>query len=445
MNENPLVSIVIPVYNGSNYLREAIDSALAQTYSNFEVIVVNDGSDDNGKTEEIALSYGDKIRYFYKENGGVATALNLAIKNMKGEYFSWLSHDDLYYSNKLEVQIEALKKCGDMTRIVISDYDFLEQERQEISNFRLTDMASIEKIENSIFTVLQCMVGGCTLLIHKSHFERVGNFNETLITTQDYDLWFRMFRYQKLLYVPKSLIISRLHKEQGTHTISCVSKEREELHLGFVNLVSNEEIIAMYGSKANFYSKMLNFFEGNGMKTAFLETNKKFQETSIPNNFSEQIGQMKEFLAGISNNKTKKICIFGAGYWGIKLYYELKNKLVNVDYFCDNNPTKYGYLVDNRECIPFDELKKIKNDVLVIIAIKSAIDIITKQLKDNGFKFVLTKQELEKRFFDVSELKWMSSLDGIENIDYSSPEIQTLINKFKDTIFDVCSYYEGRK
>lgn len=445
MNENPLVSIVIPVYNGSNYLREAIDSALAQTYSNFEVIVVNDGSNDNGKTEEIALSYGDKIRYFYKENGGVATALNLAIKNMKGKYFSWLSHDDLYYPNKLEVQIEALKKCGDMTRIVISDYDLLKQARQEISTFRLTDMASIEKIENSVFTVLQGLVDGCELLIHKSHFERVGNFNETLITTQDYDLWFRMFRYQKLLYIPKSLVISRLHKEQGRNTIACFIKEMEENNLRFINLISKEEVIAMYGSNANFYSKMLRLFRGNNMKMAFSETNKKFQETSIPNDFSEKIGQMKEFLAGISNNKAKKICIFGAGYQGINLYYELKNKLINVDYFCDNNPTKYGYLVDNRECIPFDELKKIKNDVLVIIAIKSAIDIITKQLKDNGFKFVLTKQELEKRFFDVSELKWMSSLDGIENIDYSSPETQTLINKFKDTIFDVCSYYEERK
>ena len=76
---DPLVSIVIPVYNGANYLREAIDSALAQTYSNVEIIVVNDGSDDGGATRDIALSYGDKIRYFAKDNGGVSTALNVGI------------------------------------------------------------------------------------------------------------------------------------------------------------------------------------------------------------------------------------------------------------------------------------------------------------------------------------------------------------------------------
>lgn len=77
---NPKVSIVIPVYNGSNYVRDAIDSALAQTYGNVEVIVVNDGSDDDGKTDEICRSYGKKIRYFKKKNGGVATALNKGIE-----------------------------------------------------------------------------------------------------------------------------------------------------------------------------------------------------------------------------------------------------------------------------------------------------------------------------------------------------------------------------
>src|SRR4026207_13272 len=93
---DPLVSIVIPVYNGANFMREAINSALAQTYKNTEVIVVNDGSTDNGLTDAIAKEYGDKICYFRKENGGCGSALNMGIANMKGDYFSWLSHDDVY-------------------------------------------------------------------------------------------------------------------------------------------------------------------------------------------------------------------------------------------------------------------------------------------------------------------------------------------------------------
>ena len=81
---SPLVSIVIPVYNGSNYLAEAIDSALAQTYPNIEILVINDGSKDDGATKNLALSYGDKIRYFEKENGEVATALNFGIEKLNG-------------------------------------------------------------------------------------------------------------------------------------------------------------------------------------------------------------------------------------------------------------------------------------------------------------------------------------------------------------------------
>ena len=115
----PKVSVVIPVYNGANYLREAIDSALSQTYSNIEIIVVNDGSNDKGETRNIALSYGDKIRYFEKENGGVSSALNLGIREMTGEYFSWLSHDDSYKPQKIENSIRYLSTFENRDRLIV--------------------------------------------------------------------------------------------------------------------------------------------------------------------------------------------------------------------------------------------------------------------------------------------------------------------------------------
>ena len=93
---SPLVSIAVPVYNGSNYMRDAIDSVLTQTYSNFEVLVINDGSQDGSATEDIAKSYGDRILYFSKPNGGVASALNRALEESKGEYFCWLSQATSY-------------------------------------------------------------------------------------------------------------------------------------------------------------------------------------------------------------------------------------------------------------------------------------------------------------------------------------------------------------
>ena len=105
----PKISIIIPAYNASDYLSEAIDSALNQTYSNIEIIVVNDGSKDDGATEKIALSYGQKIRYLSKENGGSSSALNWGISHMTGEWFSWLSHDDLYVPEKLQKQWEYMQ------------------------------------------------------------------------------------------------------------------------------------------------------------------------------------------------------------------------------------------------------------------------------------------------------------------------------------------------
>ena len=131
-NFNPKISIIVPVYNGANYLKEAIESALAQTYKNIEIIVVNDGSNDAGLTEKTALSFGNKISYFSKPNGGTSSALNLGIKNMTGEYFSWLSHDDTYYPNKLKAQINVLSKLENKNTIMMTDLDGIRSEERRV-------------------------------------------------------------------------------------------------------------------------------------------------------------------------------------------------------------------------------------------------------------------------------------------------------------------------
>ena len=221
---NPLVSIVIPVYNGSNYMKEAIESALAQTYSNIEIIVVNDGSTDN--TESIALSYGDKIRYFSKENGGVATALNMAIENALGEYISWLSHDDLYYPHKIKTQIEKLshyKLSERENTIIFSSFDTIFQKtgkkvkRNEFKEFR--------NKEDYIFKMLDVFFNskltGCTLLIPKNLFTSIGFFDTEQKTTQDYALWITFFKNGvKFLYLPYVLGTRRVHIEQDSISYS---------------------------------------------------------------------------------------------------------------------------------------------------------------------------------------------------------------------------------
>lgn len=224
---NPLVSIIIPIYNGSNYMKEAIDSALAQTYKNIEIIVVNDGSTDN--TDEIARSYGDKIRYFKKENGGVATALNLAIKEAKGDYISWLSHDDVYYKNKIEAQIEVLNNLNDKNTVLFSDIETINENGIVVSKRILKDKFSNPNDKLPLFWLLNGLIHGCSLLIKKDIYFEFNLFDENLFTVQDYYLWYDIFKKYNVYYIDKILIQSREHTQQGHLTLKDYTQKEQSL------------------------------------------------------------------------------------------------------------------------------------------------------------------------------------------------------------------------
>lgn len=220
---NPKVSIVIPVYNGSNYLKEAIDSALMQTYENLEIIVVNDGSNDGGATESIALSYGDKIRYYKKKNGGVSTALNYGISVMTGEYFSWLSHDDLYTPSKISDSVKLISMQENKDRLVACCGSFLID-----GNGELLKKSGDTFDENMVYCedvlykkILKGrMLNGCSLLIPKLAFEEIGLFDETLKYSQDALMWYKMFfGGYSLIFERKENVMRRMHNAQGSVTI----------------------------------------------------------------------------------------------------------------------------------------------------------------------------------------------------------------------------------
>jgi glycosyltransferase involved in cell wall biosynthesis len=122
-SENPLVSVIIPVYNGARFLRAALESVLAQTYRNFEVIVVDDGSvDDSGV---IAQSFPE-VRYIHQTNQGVAAARNHAIEVARGEYFAFLDQDDLWTADKLKLQIAYLLSHPEVGYTLTQQSFFLE-------------------------------------------------------------------------------------------------------------------------------------------------------------------------------------------------------------------------------------------------------------------------------------------------------------------------------
>jgi glycosyltransferase involved in cell wall biosynthesis len=267
-NFQPLVSIVIPVYNGANYMREAIDSALAQTYQNIEIIVINDGSCDDGETEAIAQSYGDRIRYFRKDNGGCASALNLGIAEMRGEYFSWLSHDDRYLPEKVGHQIELLANMENKETIIYGGYEIINSESIPQYTVRPDSVLSAGQLDIPLLPLLRGLIHGCSLLIPAKYFSEVGVFDISLPSTQDYALWFDMFRVSPLHFDPKILIQSRVHPDQGTHKIDRHIDECNALWSGFLRKLTPEEMAAMEGSSYKFLVSTAKFLANTPYKEA---------------------------------------------------------------------------------------------------------------------------------------------------------------------------------
>ncbi len=280
--QKPKVSIIIPVFNGSNYLRDAINSALAQSYPHIEILVINDGSNDSGATEAIAQSYGNKIRYFCKPNGGVASALNFGISKMTGDYFSWLSHDDLYAKEKIELQVNYLVENNLNEVILYSNYSvFTSDPNKDV----LMTMRGVPPTGFRYWITYENRLHGCTLLIPKLAFKKCGNFAENLYTTQDYDLWFRMAKDYQFIHLPTALVKSRCHIEQGSIVMKkLAAKECNKLLLKFVKNLSMLELQQMHTSPAlgyaNLASSMLyRGFMPAGGASAYLAIQKSFNSS----------------------------------------------------------------------------------------------------------------------------------------------------------------------
>ncbi len=186
----PLVSIIMPVYNGAKYLGAAIDSALAQTYKNIEIIVINDGSDDGGATAAVISSYGDRIIALYQDNGGVSSALNLGVSKMKGEYFSWLSHDDTLAPEYVERQLDFITKHNiDDNTVVSCQVSLMDASGKPL--FRPYKPMLGKKSGEEVYAYLLSGVNicYCTMLIPKKCMDKVAPFDASFKYVQDKMYW----------------------------------------------------------------------------------------------------------------------------------------------------------------------------------------------------------------------------------------------------------------
>lgn len=213
----PKVSIIIPIYNASKYIVEAIDSVLSQTYKDFEVIVIDDGSTDN--TKEILHNFGEKINYYYQENQGAVKARNKAFELSKGELIAFLDQDDLWQPENLAKKVAYLDK-NPQVPVVTSDFIFFGDVLQNSSfnerNFFLDKKVGDEFIIPNTLGLLidQCFMFCPTTMLRRETFKKYGGFKVEV--SDDYDLFLRIAAESNFGCINEVLVKKRVHDNATT-------------------------------------------------------------------------------------------------------------------------------------------------------------------------------------------------------------------------------------
>lgn len=270
------VSVVMTVYNTKDeYLRSAIDSILAQTYKDFEFIIINDGSTNNA--EEVILSYSDeRIKYYKQENKGISSARNWGTKLAQGRYIAVMDSDDIALPERLEKEVEFLEKN--------QDYSLVGSWFEVFPRKSIGKMLETPKILDFFH---KCWIMHSSVMFRKSDFEKYNlYYDESLNCAIDYDLWCRAVKYLKFYNIQEVLVRYRV-EGQGIAT-----KRRDERIRNTIRI--QQKILDALTSDKKIQEKLA--------KTLY--SNEK-----IDKNFMEQIFSVKNSIQ--YNKKYKVITILG--------------------------------------------------------------------------------------------------------------------------------------
>lgn len=286
MPYTPFFSILVPTYNQAQYLPAALDSLLAQTYSNWEAVIVNDGStDDTPRVLDVYVGRDARFRSVHKENGGVATALNEGLRHARGEWICWLSSDDLFEPDALAIFAEALRQNPD-ARFFHSDFSEMDDQTGiripcvPDRHHHLPDEAS-----QVIAFFRANYVHGISIAVHRSVFEVVGTFNQDLRYAQDVDMWLRISARYQLHHIDRRTCITRVHDAMGTvgfaeagpmdvarSCLDFLNRNRFPALFPFLNLRKPEHLVAAINvTMQTMMTLEADMYRGIGFVPALLE------------------------------------------------------------------------------------------------------------------------------------------------------------------------------
>lgn len=215
----PTVSVVIPTFNRGEFVVNALESVFAQTYQDYEVIVVDDGSTDD--TRDKLRPYMERIRYFYQKNQGASAARNKGIEVARGEWISTLDSDDVWLPTKLERQFEAISALGGDFGACFTDCQFAGDPSLHRTAFELGGLdkaRSFGILDNPLYYVAfrRPVIWIQSLLIRRSLLSDLGGFDESLVVIQDTDLIFQLAMKTKFCFTAEPLVkVDRTPTRQG--------------------------------------------------------------------------------------------------------------------------------------------------------------------------------------------------------------------------------------
>lgn len=201
----PCVSVIIPVYNSAALLPAALESVFNQTFQDYEIITVNDGSTDN--TAQVLQGYEPRIRVFHQSNAGASSARNAGIRAARGEFIAFLDADDIWEPEKLELQVAALR-AHQAAGVCYTEGFYFEGEKSWICNFGDNPQTS-----GMIFDAILAkhFISMTSVMVRRSCLDEVGLFDESLIGSEDYNLFLRLAKKYPYQFVERPLVRLRCH------------------------------------------------------------------------------------------------------------------------------------------------------------------------------------------------------------------------------------------
>lgn len=264
------VSVVIPVYNSEGFINEAIDSMREQSFKDHEIIVIDDGSTDRTASvvTNVVKKYAGEVKYIYQQKRGSASARNRGIKEAKGKYIAFLDADDVSEKNRLELQVNSLKKNKN-AGMVYSSLSFINEKGDKISGIHRSEQYDSEIFLGKMFA-RNIIVSASAVMAKKSLIDKLEGFDENIRFNEDYDLWLRMAKNSLVVYIDVPLVRYRRHpnnisiNRKGNKVNEARAILKHNLHeiYGYVKRAYLERADAVMGAiytKINDYSNAERF------------------------------------------------------------------------------------------------------------------------------------------------------------------------------------------